>query len=447
MLNILVALTAIICIMAMLMAYRSYKDVFHPAILIAPMCLFLYVYMPSKLINSSELLNFVSEEQAIFYQFLIVVTLALLFAGMISGSQYRSSDKTRPRLQVNKKKLQLGGYIFGYIGFLAFAYTIHNAGGFSEAFGVKYGGGWSDIGYIRDAAYLTIVGMVLLLSREAFDPKNKLWLISIGLFSFPWLAYGLLGARRGPTFMVAVCVGMSWFLARGKRPSIFSLAVAGSTLGFLMLFLVTNRDHICLKCDLKLTTDMSTVTSSVDEGNEYIFGTGCVAASRATNKCYWGRRYLAQITVRPIPRQIWPTKYEDTGLGDLLQNAGVAGRGLMAVMGWGEVPGAAASMVADLWVEFSWLELPVAFLLGWGFGRVWRLGVTEMGFWMTEFVILCILSVYFVSQSGEAVISRSVILTVPAILTWRLSRIPGAYLSPLEVEAMDLAGSNRVLHA
>jgi hypothetical protein len=247
--------------------------------------------------------------------------------------------------------------------------------------------------------------------------------------------------------MVAVCVGMSWFLARGKRPSVFSLAVAGSTLGFLMLFLVTNRDHICLKCDLKLTTDMSTVTSSVDEGNEYIFGTGCVAASRVTNKCYWGRRYLAQVTVRPIPRQIWPTKYEDTGLGDLLQNAGVAGRGLMAVMGWGEVPGAAASMVADLWVEFSWLELPVAFLLGWGFGRVWRLGVTEMGFWMTEYVILCILSVYFVSQSGEAVISRSVILTVPAILTWRMSRIRGAYLSPLEIEAMDLAGSHRVLHA
>jgi hypothetical protein len=410
------------------------------------MCAFLYVYMPVKLIQSSDLLTFVTLDQAEFYQFLVVLVLAAMFAGILAGSGYRQTDVTRPRFRVDRKKLHRGAYFFGGIGFLAFAYTIHNAGGMQAAFYAPKGGGESSVGYVRDAAYLTIVAMVLLLSPEGFNPKNKIWLIAVTAFASPWLLYGLLGARRGPTFMVVVCIGMSIFLARGKRPSVFMLAVAGAALGFLMLFLVKNRDHICFSCDLKLTTDVSDITAGVNESNEYIFGTGCVTASRVLGKCYWGTRYLAQVTIRAIPKELWPTKYEDTGMGELRQNAGVAGPGLLSVMGWGEIPGAAAAMVADMWVEFSWLEIPVAFLLGWGFGRVWRLGVTRMGFWMTEYVILCVLSVYFITQSGEAIISRSVILSVPAILVWRRATLRGEPL-PFGAESPETPVTGRMLHA
>ncbi len=354
----LILITGALCAAAIVAAYIKYKDVFHPVILIAPMCLFIYVYMPLKLVNTNDLYNFVSEDQAVFYQSIVIITLAAMFAGMILGSRFRPSDLAKPVRLANKQRLQAGGYFFGGIGFLAFAYTIHNAGGFGEAFGSSYGGGWSNVGYVRDAAYLTIVGLVILLSPEGFDPKNLRWKIAVCLFASPWLAYSLLGARRGPTFMVAVCIGMSWFLARGKRPSVFSIAVAGTALGLLMLFLVSNRRHICLKCDLHFTTDVSSVTSELNESNEYIFGTGCVTASRVMGRCYWGKRYLAQILVRPIPKQIWPTKYVDVGMPELLQNAGVAGEELPQVMGWGQIPGAAASMVADMWVEFSWLEYP-----------------------------------------------------------------------------------------
>ena len=133
-------------------------------------------------------------------------------------------------------------------------------------------------------------------------------------------------------------------------------------------------------------------------------------------------------------------------MAELRQNAGVAGPGLIAVMGWGEIPGAAAAMVADLWVEFSWLEIPVAFLIGWGLGRVWRLAVTRMAFWMTEYVILCVLSIYFVTQSGEACISRFVILSVPAILVWRRARTGGRLL-PIGIESVDAPGTSHILHA
>jgi hypothetical protein len=441
----LIAITALICVLAPLVAYFRYRDLFHPTVLVAPMCGFLYVYMPVKLIKSDDLFNFVSNDQAVFYQLLIVLVLAALFAGMLAGSGFRASDLA-PRILGDKKKLHNGAYFFGFLGFLAFAYTVHNVGGISAAFGGKYGGGWSTIGYVRDAAYLTIVGMILLLSPEAFDPKNKFWKLALLIFATPWLAYSLLGTRRGPTFMVTVCIGMSWYMARGKRPSIFMLLAGGTALGLLMLFLVSNRDHICLKCDLQLTTDVSNVTEAVTEGNEYIFGTGCVAASRVTGDYFWGRRYLAQVTIRAIPSQIWPTKYEDMGMGMLRQNAGVAGPGLMDVMGWGEIPGAAATMVADMWVEFSWLELPVAFVIGWAFGRVWRLAIMQIGFWMTEYIILCVLSIYFVTQSGEAVISRFVILSVPALIVWRRAQKNGR-LVPVGAASVDIQGTRTLLHA
>src|ERR1700730_3441444 len=345
----LIAVAAAICIFGPLIAYLRFRDVFHPLVLILPMCAFMYVYMPFKLAQGGELWTFVTQDQAIFAQFLIVLTLGALAAGGLTGSSEGTVAAKVSAFRADRRTLHMGAYIVGGIGFLAWMYTLREVGGISGAFGGAYGGTWSDYGYIRDASYLVIVGVLLLISPEGLDIRNKLWWIAVALFSFPWGIQALLGARRGPTFMMTICIGMSWFLARGKRPSIISMVMGGVGLGFFMLFLVTNRDSICLNCDLtNLKTDVSEVVMDANETNEYIFGTGCIAATRVTGKCFWGKRYAAQILVRPVPRQIWPNKYADTGLSELEQNAGVAGEGLQSVMGWTEVKGAAAGMVADL---------------------------------------------------------------------------------------------------
>ncbi len=430
---VLIYCTGAICIFGTLIAYLRFKDIFHPLILILPMCGFMYVYMPLKLSKDNALFTFVSMDQAIFCQTMVVLTVSALVLGALIGSAARSGVVTRTATRASRQTLHKGAYIVGGIGFLCWLYTLHGSGGISGAFGNSYGATWSEYGYLRDAAYLVIVGLLLLISPEGIDIGNKVWWIAVALFSFPWGIQALLGARRGPTFMMTVCIGMSWYLARGKRPSVISMILAGGGLGLLMLFLVTNRSSICLNCDFNLKTDVSDVVTNADESNEYIFGTGCIAATRVTGKCYWGRRYAAQVLVRPIPRQIWKNKYTDTGLGELEQNAGVAGDGLQSVMGWSEVKGAAAGMVADLWVEFSWLEVPVAFAIGWVFGRFWRRAVDEQSFWTTEYVILSILSIYLVTQSGEAVIFRLVIMSVPALLVWRKA-----------IKAAEAAGNFRV---
>ncbi len=419
MFELLIALTAAVCGISFLAAWRLFDDVFHPVIITAPMCGFFYVLMPAYLLKDGSLYAYLSNDQCVFAQFVIVCGLGAFFGGCFAGSSYGPKPSwCFSRTWIDRRIIQKGGYILGALGLAAWLYTVQNAGGITTVFSRPKGMGWSDFGYIREAAYLMIVGLLLLLSPPGFEPRNRRWRLAVAAFATPYLIQGLLGAQRGPTFLVVVTLGMSWYLARQKRPPLPWMLGAGAALGALMLFLVINRGVLYLGSDRETTTEISSFFEA-NEANEYVFGAGCIVAAHQGGDYFWGRRYLAQVLVRPIPRQIWPTKYVDFGIPEIEQNAGVAGAGLEAVMGWKEVPGAAATMVPDVWVEFWWFSAAFLALAGWAFGYAWRRAVWQGGPWITLFTIGCLLSVYFVSQSGEAVIFRLVILSLPALWVWR----------------------------
>jgi hypothetical protein len=401
-------------------AYFAYKDVFHPLIFFVPMSLLLYFYMPYKLAESGDLYTFVSEQQLEFVHPIVLATLAALYLGCVFGSRKPASVAPAPGW-IAVPVLQRGAFIVGGIGLTCWLYIVQSSGGIASVFGQSYGAAWSDIGYIRDAVYLLIVAILLLMTPESFRHLGWKGKAAIVIFATPWVMQGLLGARRGPTFVITLAMAMSWYLARKRRPNLLLLGIGGVLLGGLMLFLVTNRGKIYLGSEelSEVSTDLSEVSAGANAHNEYIFGSGCIVAAHQTDRFFWGKRYAAQFIVRPIPRQIWPNKYEDFGVPELLQNAGVAGNGLEAVMGWGEIPGAAAGFVADLWVEFSWLAIPFAAFLGWLYGLFWRKATTEGGYWNIQFLIFMLLSVYLITQSMEAVIFRLVLLSVPAWLVWR----------------------------
>lgn len=403
----------------MLHGYYKYRDPFHPLVLMLPMCAFMYVVMPYWLSRDGALFSYISEDQAIWVQSVVLAGLTCLVAGLHAGSTKTIKPLWPNRFAyVDVKQLSKGAYITGTIGLLAWLYAINNVGGVTEVFGRAKGMGWSEYGFIRDAAYLMIVALLLLFSPDGFQPTSSLWRMAVIVFSVPYLLQGLLGAQRGPTFLILTTIGMSHYLARGKRPSLPLVLGAGAVLGFLMLLLVVNRGNIYIGSENEMTTDVSEILAA-NEANEYIFGAGCMVAADQTGKFFWGKRYLAQIIVRPIPRQIWPTKYEDFGVPELLQNAGVAGDSLLSVMGWQEIPGAAAAMIADLWIEFSWLVFPVLFIIGYHFALAWRKAVVRSGPYASQYMIFVLLSVYFVSQSGEAVIYRLLILSLPVWHVWR----------------------------
>jgi hypothetical protein len=212
-------------------------------------------------------------------------------------------------------------------------------------------------------------------------------------------------------------------------------------LGFLMLFLVSNRGKIILGGDLEVTTDVTAIVERPDTGNEYIYGAGGIISADQRQSFYWGRRYLAELIVRPIPSSIWPNKYEDFGLPELTHNAGT-GEGFIETLGWEGANGSAPGIVADLWIEFWWLNLPALAVLGWCYGFVWRKANLEGGRWIAQYAIMSALSIYLVMQTMEAILFRLVLLSIPLQLTWAFGQRPSEL--PVRIPAFDNAGRESV---
>ncbi len=102
-----------------------------------------------------------------------------------------------------------------------------------------------------------------------------------------------------------------------------------------------------------------------DTGNEYIYGGGSDPAARATATTISGCAAISRrFWCAPFPSAIWPTKYEDFGVPELLHNAGT-GEGIGDALGWVGAVGSAPGIVADLWVEVWWFAIAAMAILGW----------------------------------------------------------------------------------
>lgn len=411
---------AAVALMGAACALDGSRDAFHPLIFIGPMLAFLYGWMPWKLLSEHGLERYFDQDQIVFVATLnLLGVLAFVGCCLAAGLQVKRKQISARRFsQQTLRRLLIGGSVAGLVGFVCWAVTIINVGGFVNAYSTSYTGGWDTSGYIRDGSILLLVGvMMAIVSRSAGGPRWPSYLMLI-VFGLPWAAAAVLMARRGPTFELAVVLLMGWYINRSKRPPLVAVAVTGVCLGWLVLFLVTNRQSIYIGSDFELKTDVGDIVQAPDTGNEWIYGAGTILSAQRQDHYYWMRRYLAQLLVRPIPSSIWPTKYEDFGVPELLYNAGT-GEGFGDTLGWKGADGSAPGVVADLWVEVSWFAIPFMGLLGWGYGSIWRKAVSRGGPWSTQFVIVSAISIYLVMQTMEAVIFRTLLLSVPTWLIWR----------------------------
>jgi hypothetical protein len=410
---IILACVAVFC------ALDGSRDVFHPLVFIAPMFAFIYGWMPMKLIASDGLSRFFDNQQLVTVQSLNVAgilafVLGCLAVGTRAGRQRREPEKLSPLACF---RLRLGGTLAGSVGLACWLVTIVNVGGFVKAFSTSYTGGWDDSGYVRDGSLLLLVGVMLLVAVIANEGPRIVNLLLLALFGVPWLTQALLTARRGPTFALVIVVMMSWYMFRGKRPPVVAAAALGLCLGWLVLFLVANRDNIYLGSNFDVKTDVTENVSASDTGNEFVYGTGSVISTERHGHYFWMRRYLAQILVRPIPSAIWETKYEDFGVPELLHNAGT-GDSIADTLGWEGAVGSAPGIVADLFIEVSWGAVLLMGLLGCAYGWVWKKAVTSGTPWISQYVIISALSIYLVMQTMEAVIFRTLLLSIPAWIVW-----------------------------
>ena len=419
---------ALVALAGTVIALDGSRDVFHPMVFIGPMMAFLYGWMPWKLYTGQGFDRFFDSSQLVSVASLnLIGVTAFVAACLAAGLRFpkREQKKQTPMTQRQLRRLLIGGAVAGGIGLGCWATTIINVGGFVNAYSTSYTGGWDDSGYIRDGSILLLVGLMMAVMARSGGGPRVMSYVMIAVFGLPWLAGALLMARRGPTFELVVVLLMGWYMNRKKRPPLVLVGVAGVCLGWLVLFLVTNRGNIYLGSDFNVKTDVSNIVQAPDTGNEWIYGAGTVLSAEHRDHYYWMRRYLAQIMVRPIPSAIWPTKYEDFGVPELLHNAGT-GEGFGDALGWKGAEGSAPGIVADLFVEVWWFAPVLMALLGYAYGAVWRRAVTFGGAWSSQFVVVATISIYLVMQTMEAVIFRTLLLSIPCWLAWHYAMAPVA---------------------
>jgi oligosaccharide repeat unit polymerase len=418
MLLFLIALMALLVLGAMVLGYIQSRDVFHPVMLLGPILLFIYVWMPLKLNDSGALYRYFYPDQLLFVQSVNCLAVAGLMAGALFKAE-RKPDAGRPlALSENgERRLIIGGIVTGLIGFSAWLVSIRNVGGVSEAFSHPYSGGWDDSGYIRDGSLVMFAAVAIAMPIFAFGRRKLSALFVIAAFILPWMLQALFTSRRGPTFMIAAILLIGYCICKQVRPPILMVMAGAAFLGYGILFLVVNRSELYIGSHFNVKADVSSFWKQSDTGNEYLYGSGAMIGAHYTGNYFWGRRYIAQILIRPIPSSIWPTKYEDFGVAEVLQNAGT-GSTIREALGWEGAPGSAPGLVADVWVEFSWLVIPVLWLIGRAYGMVWSRALQRNGMWASQYTVLCALSLYLVMQTLEAVIFRLLLMSIPIWLTW-----------------------------
>ena len=413
-----------VCLVTMLVAYVRSRDPFHPALVISAQLLFLYGFLPYDTVESGIVTGYLTAEQSARVQWINMLGVVSLSLGLLANThrEEATSYVLLPEGTPSQRGALRGAKLFGLVGVIAFAYIITTSGGMGAVYGRGYGGGWHDSGYVRELFLMTVPGILWYLIATAgrpFKVRDAAW---IGLFALPLLIHGILGARRGPVLVIAFTMVMGYFLSRRKRPSFALATLGGAVLGLGVLLLVANRTELYLGSQLDLKTDPLFVFRA-PETNEFVYGGAVILNAEHFDRYNWGGRYFAEVAIRPIPRAIWPSKYQDAsewfGLPDLEANAGTGVEGFRQSVGFAGGAGAAPGIVADTWAEFWWGFIPFLFLIGWTYSYFWKRARRTGGPWAISFTILIALSGYLVTQTFEAMIFRFMFMAIPTWIIWK----------------------------
>jgi len=435
-------------------SFATLRDPLHPAVFLAPLFGYFYGIWPILLNREGRLESILPGETLEFAALIFLLSIAALYTGLLHGLPRLKNlpppnlnpfgDRLTPALSRRLRTLAL---ILGLLSVAAFAIQLNSAGGLIEAYSRGKGGGHAESGYIGDAVLLSFPALLILaLAVRASRRRIRITDIAMALFvASPQLIQGFLGGRRGPLFVVLATMLLSWFLARGRRPKFSTILAAVGMICVAVLIVSSQRKLVYFgsehSFDLSRVFETDGLASQdVDTTNSYVAAVASVVASDYYKDYYWGYRYFVTFLIRPIPKEIWPTKYEDMGAtwlnvyGDSLENVRFS-----KVVGFALPAGASSGSIADGFAEFSWFVVLMFYVLGRSFTAVYALHRREGGFWSVILFMMLALSIYLPTQSFSAWMHRLLFMSVFAFLFWRLTMGPirraplrrGQYPQPL----------------
>lgn len=420
-------LTIAVLLFAWWRMWSKYQDVFHPFTYFIPQFIFLFGWLPIELvrIDPDRFHFYTGGSHVYWYHSVAMALVASLLGGVVvatrrvsrSGARWLQLEILSPQVL---RRLAAG---FGVLGFAAFYLSITNAGGFEAAYGSAYGNGKGS-GFVKEFRFVGLIGALFIyLLRVGKGMRLTDWAIIL-LCVAPTLLHGLIGARRGPTFLALIVLGGGYVYFMRKRISLIPLIAAGGSLGIILLFLVANRGSIYLGSEMEHLRDPLEFLLRWSS-NEYLTGSAVIRYAEQEG-AFYGIRELCHIIGRILPKSVWPEVYTDLprffGLDlDLSLNRGLHPDLMATITGWSTPSGSVEGFAGGLFLEFGYLAPAAAFCVGFFYGKIW-LAARDRIDARVLYVLMMALSIYLVMQSFDAWFYRLVLFGLPAALFVRLVR-------------------------
>ena len=439
MFELVCALTLGVVALGALWVLGKVRDPLHPAVFMAPLFAYFYGIWPVLLNREGALQTLLPGGLLEFAAVIFLLSIAAMYAGLLHGLPRLGKfpppalnpfgEMLTPALSRRLKNLAL---FMGILSVGAFAIQLNNVGGLIEAYSRGKGGGHAESGYINEAILLSLPAL-LVLALAVYSSGRRIGITHIFMALFiasPHLIHGILGGRRGPLFLILSTMFFGWFLARGQRPRLSTIVVAVAMISFAVLLVSSQRKFVYLGSEQSIELSRAfkadgLAHQDVDSTNSYVAAAASVVASDYYKDYYWGYRYFVTFFIRPIPKQIWPTKYEDMGatwlnaFGDSLENTRLSN-----IVGFSLPAGAATGSIADGFGEFSWFVILMFFVIGRTFAASYALHRRDGGFWSIVLFLMLALSIYLPTQSFSAWMHRLLFMAVFGYLFWRMTMGP-----------------------
>jgi hypothetical protein len=414
--------------------YFRYRDAFHPAVFTAPLMIAGFSVWPLILNRNGDLESLIGTEYLVRVQVYYLLGLFFLYFGMAwrtkavisrdgSFSAWQSLKRTIGGERARQRLVGLS-LLLATVASLAFWNGIANVGGFDAAYSEYKGGGRSGSGYLGEASLLAYPAVLMYsISRQGRGFRLQDWVLILIMVS-PNLIQGTFGVRRGPLFISLSTLFISWIVARGRLPGLFRTGVGVGVVSAIVGFMWSQRKLWFSEEGSDTESGFASTlipTAEMLSQNDFVSGVGNVVLTDYYDAFVWGKRWLVDLVIRPIPRQIWPTKYADVGAD---WKTGLGGTMFSEVeqvhaLGFPLPAGHSVGMLSDLYTEWWWFALVVLFAFGFFLRWLWVKHRTVGQIWTVIFLSGIGLCIYLPTQSFSAWYHRFLVMAVGTFISWR----------------------------
>jgi len=452
---------------AMARAWMKTRDPIHPLMFLVPLFAAGFVYDPWRQIRHPDLELFFPGLEYLWMVLVLQGLGAFAFCLGVLSVKTPAILKTKRNANIDaelnpleKRRLKSLAIVLGALSLFSYWYGIHNVGGFVEAYSRHKGGGRTGSGWVNELQLLSYPAVIVYaLSQQGKRIGPKQLLVMLILIS-PTLFHGTLGGRRGPLFLSLSVVFFGWFLARARLPKVSTTAVAVGLILVAVVFIQSQRRHLHFGGEGVIDVDSFQsvlVQSDLGPGDNFPTSAAVFIAHYKSGYYDWGRKYVIEFFVRPIPRQLWRTQHNDARmfLYGTVEPGSIRNEIIIDMLGWRPVSGFAINSVVDAFSVFSWFAILFMALLGRMFGIFWAKFRVEHGYWSIVYISASVLSIYLATQSLSAFLHRFFFIVVVTWIFWRWrmkrikrrgskTRARNRYPSSRQPGAMPLPASKNV---